>query len=297
MKTFFTIIVVAFIANSTLAQNPMPNSSFENWYTASNSYLNPTGCDTDWVYNSNYDKGDYASASILQTTSSHSGKYALQVSDAVDAQNSQYFYGGYITFTFPVSFKPNSFSGWWLVNEGSSFTTSGFIKVNINDSLTGGYLGSGTVSTPGYGEEWNTYEEFTQDINYDSTAKSYLCSVTMQLDDGEEDNIPYMIFDDIVISATSGLSEVVGGGNLDFNVYPNPASTKAVLEYNLANSGNVHITLTDILGRTVKTVRNEYDPSGNYVLNVDVSGLSQGIYLCNLSTPDGNQVRKVIVTK
>jgi hypothetical protein len=296
MKKLFTIIFCAAFVSPVFAQNPMPNSSFENWYTGKYGWLDPTGCDTT-SNTSNYDGADYADASVVRITNAHSGSYALECINSPSVNNGGQYFGGACEYTFPVSFQPVSFSGWWIVNEGTSIFGEGVITVQVYDSVTGNFLGGTKLTTGDNNNVWTTYRQFSSDINYDSTAKKYLCVVDMYLDDAELDNVPYVAFDDIAISATSGLSVLLGNTNYGLQVYPNPVNNKAELEYNLQSSGNVLITLTDMLGRTVKTIKNESDSPGNYVLNVDLSDVSEGMYLCRLSTPAGYEVKKVLVTR
>jgi hypothetical protein len=78
---------------------------------------------------------------------------------------------------------------------------------------------------------------------------------------------------------TRVLGDVLGAPELvftDIKVYPNPATSVLVLESASAVKGKV--SLTDALGRTVV----EFDANGDTQQQVDVSGLSAGMYVLRI---------------
>lgn len=93
---------------------------------------------------------------------------------------------------------------------------------------------------------------------------------------------------------------------LDQN-YPNPFNPTTTINFSIANSANVKLSIYNILGETVKVLIDKEMQSGNYnvVWNaVDYSGnkVSSGVYFYELkaSSPDGNnfnQIRKMVLLK
>ncbi len=65
----------------------------------------------------------------------------------------------------------------------------------------------------------------------------------------------------------------------NFEIFPVPCTGTASLSYTLNENSNVSITLTDMQGRTVKNVSDEFMNAGSYIKDIDVSSLSQGIYI------------------
>ncbi|MEI8136186.1 MAG: T9SS type A sorting domain-containing protein, partial [Bacteroidota bacterium] len=63
-------------------------------------------------------------------------------------------------------------------------------------------------------------------------------------------------------------------------IYPNPASNNAVLAIDLKDNSNVDITVLNIIGQTVKTNKAQGQVGQNNI-NIDLNGLSTGIYLVN----------------
>ncbi|MDI1257517.1 MAG: choice-of-anchor L domain-containing protein [Flavobacterium sp.] len=86
-------------------------------------------------------------------------------------------------------------------------------------------------------------------------------------------------------------------GNSDFNagnflIFPNPAST--IVQVSLQNtSENIDsITLFDILGKNIKTVKS----IGTKQTSVDVSGLSKGVYMMEIITDNKfREVKKLVI--
>ncbi len=83
---------------------------------------------------------------------------------------------------------------------------------------------------------------------------------------------------------------------LDQN-YPNPFNPSTVINYSLPHSGNVKLTVYDILGSKVATIVNEYKPSGSYSVRFNGSNLASGIYLYRLEAGNYSASKKFILMK
>jgi hypothetical protein len=115
--------------------------------------------------------------------------------------------------------------------------------------------------------------------------------------------------DTIVFAGTYGagvwkrtISEIMGTNELQITdyrlqIYPNPASERLTINYQLSTNSHVSIKVYDIMGR-------EVDESGimNYELginkiNYDVSKLLSGVYFVKLSTDNALKVVKFVKNK
>ncbi len=75
---------------------------------------------------------------------------------------------------------------------------------------------------------------------------------------------------------------VVTGFELSQN-YPNPFNPTTTINYTLGSSGPVTLQIFNMLGQEVKTiVKNVYQETGGYKVQVDMKGLSSGIYVYQL---------------
>ncbi len=80
--------------------------------------------------------------------------------------------------------------------------------------------------------------------------------------------------------------------------YPNPFSTSTTLSYSLFTSGQVTLTIHDLLGREVmRLVSGEVKTPGTHQVSVSAAKLTPGVYSYRLSTNEKTLTRMMIVTK
>jgi minor extracellular serine protease Vpr len=64
--------------------------------------------------------------------------------------------------------------------------------------------------------------------------------------------------------------------------YPNPFNPSTIIQYQLAEPGNVRMVIHDLLGREVSTLVNEKKAAGSYSVQFDARGLASGVYFYRL---------------
>ncbi len=84
--------------------------------------------------------------------------------------------------------------------------------------------------------------------------------------------------------------------------YPNPFNASTTISYLLPITGEVNLTIYNLLGQTVRTLVQGRQSSGSYIIiwdgkNQDGSSVSSGIYFYKLKMENFNQVRKMIFIK
>jgi aminopeptidase N len=79
--------------------------------------------------------------------------------------------------------------------------------------------------------------------------------------------------------------------------YPNPFNPVTVIKYYIPHITRVKLTITDGLGRLVKTLVNKEQTSGQYSVTFDGKQLASGIYFYTLSTDKFIQTKKMILLK
>ncbi|MCG2611582.1 T9SS type A sorting domain-containing protein [Flavobacterium sp. SM15] len=102
------------------------------------------------------------------------------------------------------------------------------------------------------------------------------------------------MFDSLVTTAVAteallGVNQLATINSKKFNIFPNPANNFVTV----SNDDNVAInkvTLTDINGRTVKTV----DANGVSQTQINISELNAGVYFLNIDTNEGSATKKII---
>jgi len=79
--------------------------------------------------------------------------------------------------------------------------------------------------------------------------------------------------------------------------YPNPFNPTTVIRYSLSNPGLVSLQIFDILGRLIQTEVNEFQPAGNYRIDVNGKNLPSGIYYYTLKSGSFSSTKKMTVVK
>lgn len=106
-----------------------------------------------------------------------------------------------------------------------------------------------------------------------------------------------LYIDDINISGVviNGIENIVA--LVDLNIYPNPSTGKVSIGFNLSESHNVSVTVTDLLGRTVEAIAPKSYQSGETILTIGSNGAYQaGVYLVNIMV-DGQRISKKIIVQ
>ncbi|MBU1065702.1 T9SS type A sorting domain-containing protein, partial [bacterium] len=79
--------------------------------------------------------------------------------------------------------------------------------------------------------------------------------------------------------------------------YPNPFNPTTVISYDLPKTQLVQINIYNMLGRKIVNLVNDVQSPGKYNINFDGSGLSSGIYFCQIQTDGFQQTRKMLLVK
>lgn len=82
-----------------------------------------------------------------------------------------------------------------------------------------------------------------------------------------------------------------------FESYPNPASSAITLSFSLLHSETITLKILDLNGREINTLINQKKEPGDYSVSYDISGLSNGIYVCYLQAGNIIHQKKIVVLK
>ncbi len=77
-------------------------------------------------------------------------------------------------------------------------------------------------------------------------------------------------------------------------IYPNPATSSAYLAIDLKNNSDVKISVMNMVGQVVKTSNTKGQIGANNI-NIDLNGLSKGIYLVNVNADNASATKKLII--
>jgi hypothetical protein len=94
--------------------------------------------------------------------------------------------------------------------------------------------------------------------------------------------------------------EVDVSGPLGFNLeqnYPNPFNPSTSIKYSIPESGNVKLSVYNLVGEEVAVLINGFTQSGFYEVSFDASNLPSGVYLYKLQSANSVQTKKMMLLK
>lgn len=100
-------------------------------------------------------------------------------------------------------------------------------------------------------------------------------------------------------SVLVGVNEVfnkIDDNHLDQN-FPNPFNPTTTINYKITNGCHVSLKIFDLIGNEIRTLINQFQPSGSYSIKFDASGLPSGIYYYQLIADSFKETKKLILTK
>ena len=104
---------------------------------------------------------------------------------------------------------------------------------------------------------------------------------------------------EITISPTS-VSNEIEERPVSFSLsqnYPNPFNPTTTINYTIEESGDVNISIYNLMGQKVATLVNEQKSAGQYNVHWDASGLSSGMYYYRLDANGQSITRKMTLIK
>ena len=103
-----------------------------------------------------------------------------------------------------------------------------------------------------------------------------------------------MFLDDINFNPPAGVNELTK--SIGFNVFPNPTTGVASVEFTLNDNAEVKYSVMDVTGRLVEAERKLNLVAGHHTLKINQNNtLNAGVYLVNFELNGQKMSRKLIV--
>lgn len=105
--------------------------------------------------------------------------------------------------------------------------------------------------------------------------------------------------DDILITEgeTAGIEEESVNGIKLFQNQPNPFNNTSLINYEITNSSNVSLEVTDITGRKLMMLSEGKKERGVHSISLDASALSKGVYFYTLKANGVSLTKHMIITE
>lgn len=80
-------------------------------------------------------------------------------------------------------------------------------------------------------------------------------------------------------------------------IIPNPAHSRALISYSLANAGAVHLSVFDLMGRHVATLVDGIVPAGSHSVQFDAAGFPGAVYICRIEAAGTVAARRLVLAR
>ena len=79
------------------------------------------------------------------------------------------------------------------------------------------------------------------------------------------------------------------------SVYPNPASANEMIniQYSINKTSDVTMKVYNLVGQVVAEPYNSHEVKGSHIINWNPTNVAPGLYIVEVSTPEGKQIQKV----
>jgi len=81
----------------------------------------------------------------------------------------------------------------------------------------------------------------------------------------------------------------------ELDIYPNPAKGQTTIHISLANTSHVNLKVFDMSGKEIKALLNSDMVQGDHSIHLNTTGLTPGMYVVSMVTPQGIRNAKLIV--
>jgi len=96
-------------------------------------------------------------------------------------------------------------------------------------------------------------------------------------------------------STTVGIAENTANNAVDnSSIFPNPATNNVTVKVNLVNTSKVQIEVLNTVGQVVRTIQSQ-GQTGSNSINVELNGLSSGIYFVTIKVDNAVSTKKLVI--
>ncbi len=103
-----------------------------------------------------------------------------------------------------------------------------------------------------------------------------------------------ILYTSVPTSLIVGINDIKGNIS-GLNLYPNPASEKLNISFDLNTPSIVNIEVMNIMGQMVQKNKFNIQNTGNHTVELNINDLSAGMYLINTTIGDNKVTRKLVV--
>lgn len=99
--------------------------------------------------------------------------------------------------------------------------------------------------------------------------------------------------DDINLTSLTGVAEIPLVSNISF--FPNPATDRLTVEFDLVDNKDMDVEIKDVLGRVIKATGKAYFQAGHHSFELSLGDIAKGIYFISLKSTTQTVTQKIVV--
>ncbi|MBD3235028.1 MAG: T9SS type A sorting domain-containing protein, partial [candidate division Zixibacteria bacterium] len=130
----------------------------------------------------------------------------------------------------------------------------------------------------------------------DHSSGTYRGRIQLSNNDLENYFVEIPVRMNVGVTSVDGSVELPLSFSLNQN-YPNPFNASTQIEYTIPQSGNVRLTVYNLLGQEIAALQDGYKSAGIYSASLDASEMSSGIYYYKLDWADKSTIGKMVLVK
>jgi len=142
--------------------------------------------------------------------------------------------------------------------------------------------------------------KITLNTGFTVAAESQFMATIEDCDSSASSSRPYPGIYEGVMAGAVGIASGVDSMTVQtsrLKVYPNPSSGQSTIEFYIAKTTAVNISLWDLSGKKIKVLFESASRApGNYQVRLDVTGLRSGTYVVRLHAQDYEETKKIVIT-
>lgn len=224
----------------------------------------------------------------------NSSTYPLTAGTQIDAKVYEVDYS-----TNPITYTDLNYDKYFTIDASNVPATNNYKKVLFNFFQSSDPSG---ISLPSV--QWP--KAYIIGLNHQGGTE-HICLMNSQGDDDYSSRLNikatqssykwYWNGDQVLINAVFDPSLSVQENNIDIvnsNVYPNPTTGAAVVNYTLKNNATVTVKVVDVTGKVVYTTTENNQVAGKHNVNIEASALNAGIYYVTIANGDSQVTHKLI---
>ena len=288
----FTLLFIVLISLTIRINAQIPNNGFENWTTVE-TYQNPDGWGTMnnttallSVFTATKGTPGSTGASYLKLVSKTVNSVVVNgiaVSGKIDSLTQLPISG------FAFDQRPQSFTGSWqhmIFGSSAGSVTATLTRWNSVSSQRE-IVAVATQALSGMVMSWTA---FSLNFVYQSGNYPDTCIIVLKASGATPTANDYLYVDNLAFSGSvaSIIENNVSENN--FNIYPCPASTNFILNFDKKNNDALMLNIYNTIGVLVKT-----EIIGQNKKQIDVAELSSGIYIIEVRSNNWSAKKKLII--